>query len=320
MKSGAKRVSVLLAVYRPNLQWLALQLQSLEWQSYPELEICIRDDCPERPVGQAFFEQTLISVPFSYQINSENLGHAKTFAKLAEEATGQYLAFCDQDDVWREDKLERLAEQLEKPGITAAYCTMDVIDGKGNPMASDIREVRKKEFFLSGEGLAPTLFVRNCIYGNTLVLPSWVVKEALPLPDGFTHDHWFSLWAAYRGQLAFVERPLVHYRIHGGNLSTPFRSVSTRQEYLNQRIKPLALRCHCRSRFAQDTDIALRIAQVSNWVNCRQCWLEQGGLPNLITYGRKRGMQRKIFCFEVVLRLTPPFLQKRLFAGLRKLL
>lgn len=311
-------VSILLAVYRPNRDWLVQQLRSLEQQTYEKIEILIRDDCPEQPVGRDFFAQQLSARPFTYTINPKNLGHAKTFAALAEQAAGDYLAFCDQDDIWAPEKIFMLVEALVKEDATGAYCGLDVMDENGDPVAGDVREIRKTDRFLSGDGLGKQLFVRNCIYGNTILLSSRVAQKGLPLPEGFTHDHWFSLWAAVEGRLIFVPCPLVHYRIHGKNLSTPFRGINTREDYLTQRIEVLEQRCQVQSRVAFDEELSAEIERVRHWVTLRRNWLEKPSITHFWAYLQTCAIHPKIFCFELLLGLTPQKLQKKLFSLLRK--
>ena len=40
-------ISILLAVYNPNMEWLQKQLYSIEQQDYPNLELHVIDDCSE---------------------------------------------------------------------------------------------------------------------------------------------------------------------------------------------------------------------------------------------------------------------------------
>jgi glycosyltransferase involved in cell wall biosynthesis len=39
---------------------------------------------------------------------SINLGYTKAFEKLISFSTGDYIAFCDQDDIWHEDKIKNV--------------------------------------------------------------------------------------------------------------------------------------------------------------------------------------------------------------------
>ena len=45
METDKPLISIVMAVYEPNLQWFREQLDSLEAQTYPNLELLVIDDC-----------------------------------------------------------------------------------------------------------------------------------------------------------------------------------------------------------------------------------------------------------------------------------
>ena len=45
METDKPLISIVMAVYEPNLQWFKEQLESLEAQTYPNLELLVIDDC-----------------------------------------------------------------------------------------------------------------------------------------------------------------------------------------------------------------------------------------------------------------------------------
>ena len=53
MGTDKPRISILMAVYEPRIDWLREQLVSLNEQTYPNLRLYIRDDCsPTVPYEQ----------------------------------------------------------------------------------------------------------------------------------------------------------------------------------------------------------------------------------------------------------------------------
>lgn len=314
-----EKITILMAVYHPNLDWLAQQLESLEEQTYPYLELLIADDGPDQPVGPEFFTQHLHRIPFQYRINEKNLGTSRTYAKLIAQAEGEYVAFCDQDDRWKPEKLAKVCAALQDPEVTAAYCGLCVIDGSGASMAEDVRQVRTGDRFLEGDKLAPALFIKNSIYGCTLMLRTQTAQSALPLPEGFGFDHWFSLWAAAQGRLVFVKEPLIEYRIHGSNQSKPLRGIETREDYEKERIQNLLVRSEAAlERFeTMQADpemkavLCRQAARTRDWAQARAGWLHRQWrmLPAFIE-GRK--LSPKAFCLELVMPLLPDVLVKKL--------
>ena len=110
-------VAILLAVYNPPLDWFGELLDSLDAQTYPNLRLYIRDDASSSPAPEqleAFLEEHLLRLPYQFVRNAENLGSNATFAALTEDATEDLVAFCDQDDIWLPDKIERSVRLLEE--------------------------------------------------------------------------------------------------------------------------------------------------------------------------------------------------------------
>ena len=67
-------------------------------------------------------------------------------------------------------------------------------------------------------GLAPETFVMGCCAAVRRDL----LKIALPVPPGFTHDSWIVQISDRLGLTLRIEEPLQHYRLHGDNASDFF--------------------------------------------------------------------------------------------------
>ena len=99
------KIFILLSTYN-GARYLKAQLDSLFAQTYCSIEIIARDDDSN--------DET-ISILKSYNIKildtKENLGAKESFAELLNYAvvnsTSDYFMFCDQDDVWEKDKIEK---------------------------------------------------------------------------------------------------------------------------------------------------------------------------------------------------------------------
>ena len=103
-----EKVDIVLSVYKPNIEFLEKQLESLNEQTYPNIEVIIHDDCVEERCDRAVFERKLTKIPYRilpYQ--DRNLGYTKAFERLVKNTTGAYIAFCDQDDIWLPEKIEK---------------------------------------------------------------------------------------------------------------------------------------------------------------------------------------------------------------------
>lgn len=253
MDTGKPLISILMAIYKPNMGWLKEQLQSLNAQTYPNLRLYIRDDCSETVVYEeisAVIEKCITKFPYSFKRNEQNLGSNKTFERLTSEAEGEYFAYCDQDDVWERDKLEKLLKHMINAGVTMAYSDMSVIDDMGKQIAVSLRDVRRRLHYVSGIGLAETYFFRNCTAGCSMLILAAIAKSAMPFPNGTVCDHWLAIVSAAQGAVEFVPESLLQYRQHSSNQTGILRFVTDKPSYRKQRLEPMIERLNAYKRIA----------------------------------------------------------------------
>lgn len=110
-----KKVAVLLASYNGET-YIGEQIESIMQQTYPNIELYIRDDCStDGTVGVIkSYEEKYDNI---HLIESErNLGYPGCFYALTDDMSIQadYYAFADQDDHWLKDKISRAVKVLEK--------------------------------------------------------------------------------------------------------------------------------------------------------------------------------------------------------------
>lgn len=239
-ETGKPPISILLATYDPRLDWLEEQLLSLNEQTYPALKLYVRDDCsPGVSLEEirGLLERCITRFPFELARNEENLGSDKTFERLTAEAEGRYFAYCDQDDVWLPEKLTRLEEAMCRERAVLVCSDTYIIDQDGRQLADSITRIRKRHVFLSGEGLAPYLLVRNFVIGCTMLVDAGLARAAVPFVEGYVHDQWIAAFAALHGKVYSLEEPLIRYRQHDHNQTGILTGVETKAGYLEERIR-----------------------------------------------------------------------------------
>lgn len=291
METDKPRIAILLAVYEPRMDWLREQLTSLNTQTYPNLRLYIRDDCsPTVPFEQIQSCVQDCITAFSYQIfrNEKNLGSNRTFERLTQEADGEYFSYCDQDDVWLPEKLAILQLTIEKEQALLACSDMYIIDGEGKQIAESITKVRRHHVFHSGEGLAEGLLFSNFVTGCTMLVRSREAKAAEPFCPFMVHDHYLALWCAQRGSIASVLRPLIRYRIHGGNQTGIMAEVMDKTSYGRVRIDTALHKMEwLRENFPCDAVLRAILEEGIVWLQARRSnWNRQGGAAMVWKYRR----------------------------------
>lgn len=290
-EQGRPLISILMAIYEPRMDWLREQLDSLEAQTYPNLRLYIRDDCsPTAPFEEieGCVRECIRSFPYEIYRNEENLGSNLTFERLTREAEGDYFAYCDQDDVWLPEKLEVLQKELEAGGALLACSDMYIIDGEGRQRADSITKVRRRHVFHSGYGLTEDLLVSNFVTGCTMLVRSGAAKAAAPFCPYMVHDHYIALCCSKVGEIRSVMRPLIRYRIHGGNQSAVMAGVRDKASYGEVRINAMVKRFQWLGKhFPYREGLEEEIGRRLEWMLARQSnWRERRGRGTVWKYRR----------------------------------
>ncbi len=210
------RVQVLVSTYNGAAHLRPL-VESLLAQDYPHLDVLVRDDGSSDGTIHLLREYAGVH-PNVEVIAGENLGVTRSFFKLLELSSpaAGYLALCDQDDVWRPDKLSRAVTVLndscrEGPAL---YCSrLAVVDEHLNLLGySDIPR----------RGLSfRNALVQSAFFGCTSVF-NQAARELLlrEFPrHACAHDWWMYLVASAFGVVIYDEEPRILYRKHPANVS-----------------------------------------------------------------------------------------------------
>ena len=291
METDKPLISILMAVYEPQMDWLREQLESLEAQTYPHLRLYIRDDCsPTVPFSkiEELVQACIHSFPCELKRNQENLGSNQTFAQLTREAEGAYFAYSDQDDIWLPDKLEILQSELETGGALLACSDMYIINAKGEIVADSMTKVRRHHRFQSGTGLAQGLLFHNFAAGCAMLVRAEEARAALPFCPYMVHDHYIALRCAERGAVRSVDRRLIRHRIHGGNQTGLLTGVTDKTSYGQVRIQAMFQRLQWLNENAAWSEQTKRVLDESIvWLRAReQNWNSRGGKRILWKYRR----------------------------------
>ena len=175
-------ISILMAVYEPRMDWLREQLESLNVQTYPNLELIVCDDCSQTVPFESLcnlVKECITAFPVRMLRNEQNVGSNRTFEAMTKEATGQYVAYCDQDDIWYPEKLTVLERAASQPDVSLVCSDMEVVDENGKKTANSITQVRRHHVFHEGREQAEKLLFHNWVTGCTVLLPTALAKAAV---------------------------------------------------------------------------------------------------------------------------------------------
>ena len=206
------RVNILLATYNGS-RFLAEQLQSIENQTLSPSLITVRDDGSTDDtisLVEAWGLRDKVSL-----LKGPRMGATKNFLELLanSDPNSNFFAFCDQDDIWLPDKLERAVAMLASEVETqpAMYC-------------SRVEYVDECLKHLGYSGTPNQLafanaLVENVATGCTVVLNRSarnLVCRIFPR-SAMLHDWWCYLVVSATGTVIFDDHPTVKYRQHSNN-------------------------------------------------------------------------------------------------------
>ena len=106
-------ISIAMATYNGE-KYIKEQLQSLSNQTSLPFELVVGDD-GSTDATLDILKEFCAHAPFPVRIhqNQANLGFARNFLDTARRCKGDWIAFCDQDDVWLPDKLATVIQAIE---------------------------------------------------------------------------------------------------------------------------------------------------------------------------------------------------------------
>lgn len=195
------------------------QLASIAGQTELPAELVIVDDASSDDtldVVRRFAEDA----PFPVRIIEQavNAGPTATFERGLIAATGDLIAFSDQDDVWYADRLaagRALLDRLPEPALV--FSPADVVGPDLEPTGRRTIDERGFEHFRRTDPFQ-TLVRHNIATGMTMLFDASLREYVLPIPTIWLHDSWIAPIAAAVGWVDAVPEPLVAYRQHDRNL------------------------------------------------------------------------------------------------------
>ena len=209
------RVVILMATYN-GARFIREQLESIVRQSHFNWVLLVHDDGSTDDTV-AIVDDFARAEPRIVRLSDEHtgLGAAGNFLWLLDRAPldADFYACCDQDDVWLEQKLERLLDCLKsEEGPALVYSngwTLRHGEVTDEPVLT----------FLP-EDLAAVLFLNGGVHGCLMLFN----QPLLCLVRNFSgfmvmHDHLLVLAAATFGRLVHKRDKLVHYRKHEDNVT-----------------------------------------------------------------------------------------------------
>lgn len=189
-------------------------------QDYRPIEIVLSDDCS---IDGTYEEAVRVVAEYSGMVsasvhkNASNLGLAGNVNRVMEIARGELIVIAGGDDISRADRVTKIvASFLASQGTAYSICSNAmIIDTSG----------KDKGLYFKPESLCP-VSINQAVQGGTSVLGcthAWqrkVFDVFGPLPRSVTReDVVISFRSSLLGKIAYIQEPLVFYRLHDQNIN-----------------------------------------------------------------------------------------------------
>ena len=218
-------IDILLPTYNGGY-YLEGLLDSIINQSIKNWRLMIRDDSSTDNTVEIILEY-INRFPDKIMLienDGNRIGFLNNYSKLLEASDAEYIMFCDQDDIWLPDKIEKSIQKINylenkfgKDIPLLVHSDLTVVDEK-------LRVIEKS--FWKYRNLNPNknsslsrLLVQNVVTGCTIIMNKKLRDISIPIPaNAIIHDWWFSLTAVAFGKIDFIREPLILYRQHENNV------------------------------------------------------------------------------------------------------
>jgi len=220
-----EHVTILMATYNGE-KYLCEQLDSILKQTHTNWQLVISDD------GSTDVTLSILQKyqrEFADKINLLptvcRFGSAKgNFLHLMKQSPPGYAMFCDQDDIWDDDKIEKTLAALKQTETDVArdcpllvFSDLCVVNADLQPIANSFMRFSG----LNGNRTAlHQLLIQNVVTGCTAMMNDRLRRLALETRDEtdiLMHDWWLALIASAFGKICFINTTTISYRQHGSN-------------------------------------------------------------------------------------------------------
>ncbi len=216
---GSKDIAILIATYNGE-KHLTVLLDSIIAQTANNYVCYIHDDGSTDRTLTIINEYAERYSDIIHIVDGEAQGGAKNnFLYLLENVECEYYMFCDQDDYWLPDKVEKSYKALSKKPEDSIMCVYTDLQ-----VANDRLEIINESFYKYTK-LNPLknsykeLLMNNVCVGCTMMFNRNLRNMVINIRSNniIMHDWLVALMASLFGEMIYLDHPTVMYRQHDSN-------------------------------------------------------------------------------------------------------
>lgn len=209
--------SVALCSYNGE-KYIHQQIDSILSQTHKPSEIVVCDDgsTDRTPEILAEYQKQYPEI-FRIHFNEINLRSVKNFEKAISLCSKAIIFLSDQDDIWAENKAEKIVSFLDN------HAEIDVVATNGfcideNGAVHEKYSLWDAPVFLKEKNIDYFEIILHCniATGASMAFRAALKPEIMPFPvlKDYHHDEWIALNTARKGRFEFLNDKLFYYRTH----------------------------------------------------------------------------------------------------------
>jgi glycosyltransferase involved in cell wall biosynthesis len=215
-----RTVSVIMPCFN-HAAFVRESAESVLRQTYGAIQLVIVDDCSSDDSWAVITSLAAADSRVMPIRHEQNRGAARSRNDGMRAATGEFLAFCDADDLWEAEKVARQIALLDRePSSDVTYCDARIINGQGVPIGKRFSELFPPPQSPSG-CLFPDLVKDNFINTQSVLLRRACVDRMgmfdEDLKGASVEDWWYWIRLSREHKFVYSEECLGRYRIHSGS-------------------------------------------------------------------------------------------------------
>jgi glycosyltransferase involved in cell wall biosynthesis len=216
------KVEILLATYNGE-KYIRELLLSLSQQTYSEFTILLSDDSStDKTVEKCLniceeldLSLKVVSPRVPFRNSKDNFEH------LLRNSTAAYVMLADQDDFWKNYKVESSLKELQGieknyDGPVLVYTDLEVVNDELEIIYPSMLKHQKLDYNITNN--PSEIICQNVVAGCTMIMNKKAVDSVLPFTNlKFVHDHWIAAKIASIGRVGYLDDATIKYRQHAAN-------------------------------------------------------------------------------------------------------
>ena len=228
------KVSFIIAVYN-HTDYVKSSLISAFEQDYENIEFIISDDYSTDDSFTAINQIISLynhKLNIKFHRNNKNLGITENFKKNIEISTGEIIIGGSGDDIYEANRVSLTVAAFKKnKKISAVFSNGYEIDKFNNKKGLIFKT---KPVFSSSKN--ELYYKKTWIHGATASYKKEICEKfcQISFKNNFQEDSIMSFISCLYGEIKYISSPLVLYRLHDTNISSPRKMSSLIRVFLNK--------------------------------------------------------------------------------------